>query len=207
MVKGLLVSGFFRGLVHTVVAQPKVYDFVQYVLGREITHRRLRPLFEEFAGHSVLDIGGGTGISASLVPSTAHYICSDIDPQKLDGYRAKYPGKPGIAASATALPLRDKSVDYAVCIAIAHHLTDAQFEAFIDETARVVRKKFIFQDPTKRPFAPASDLLWAYDRGSNPRSADTLVAALERRFVVEQEIRYTIHHQYVLCVCAPKPAS
>lgn len=198
------LSKSFRDILHTIVAQPQVYDLVQFALGRELTDRRLRPLFAEFAGQSVLDIGGGTGITARAIPNSARYICLDVDPQKLEGYRANYLGRPGIAASAAQIPLADKSVDYAVCIAIAHHLTDEQFEQFLGETARVVRRKFVFQDPTKRPRAPASNLLWAYDRGSFPRPADTLQGALERHFTIERAIRYTIHHQYLLCVCLPK---
>jgi hypothetical protein len=49
-------------------------------------------------------------------------------------------------------------------------------------------------------------LLWSIDAGSYPRTADELLAALEKDFVVEHEEQFAVHHAYLLCVARPRPA-
>jgi ubiquinone/menaquinone biosynthesis C-methylase UbiE len=48
------------------------------------------------------------------------------------------------SASASQIGLKDKSVDIATCIAMSHHLTDAQLSSAVREFARVCRSKLIF---------------------------------------------------------------
>jgi len=191
-------------LIHRLVAQPQVYDLVQFAAGAPISERRLRPLLAESAGHRVLDVGGGTGWMLKLLPPSAQYLWVDVDFQKLQGLRAKYPAAQGVIASGTELCLQNKSVDDAICVAIAHHLTDAQVESLFNEVARVIRRRMIFLEPLERKTSFRSNLLWRYDRGSHPRSAETLTAALEQCFTIQQAVHYSVYHTYLLCVCIPK---
>jgi ubiquinone/menaquinone biosynthesis C-methylase UbiE len=105
---------------------------------------------------------------------------------------------------ATRLGLKDKSVDYATCTAVTHHLTDTELSAFVHELARVVRCKLILQDAVQSN-GWISRLLWKYDRGSHPRSAQALIAALEIGFAIEHVEYYSIYHRYLLVVGIPRP--
>jgi hypothetical protein len=46
-------------------------------------------------------VGGGTGLIRPLLPNTWKYTCLDCDPQKLKGFKEKYPTDKIINASAT----------------------------------------------------------------------------------------------------------
>lgn len=194
-----LLKGFF----HRLVAQPQIYDLVQYTLGAKKNFSAIQPYFERCAGHSVLDVGGGTGNLAALFPPAARYIWLDIDPKKLQGYRAKYPHGLGAIADVTRLPYHDKSIDYAVCRAVSHHLTDGEFSAMLEELARVLRGELIYLDGIKTNRV-RSNILWYYDRGSNPRPLEDMLKIIERRFTIVDRMHYAIHHAYLLCVCQPK---
>jgi ubiquinone/menaquinone biosynthesis C-methylase UbiE len=151
----------------------------------------------------ILDIGGGTGNSISVVPSAGDYIWLDNDPLKLQGFRRKHPTLTAIIGDATSIPLRDKSVDDVLCTFVMHHLTDRQLSQFFQETARVVRKKLILLDPVERKNSMVSRTLWKYDRGSHPRSVETLCAAMSTSFSIEQSERFAVWHEYLLCVGSP----
>jgi ubiquinone/menaquinone biosynthesis C-methylase UbiE len=186
-------------VAHAIVAKPLVYDAVQRLAGLDISLARLRPHLAEMAGHSVLDIGGGTGIFLPAFPADVSYIWLDIDQEKLNGFRARAGHLPALLGDGTRIGLADKSVDYGTCIAIAHHLTDTQLDQFVDEAARVVRKRIILLDPLDSD-AWQSKLLWRYDRGSYPRTAERLQSAIARRFRIRQIETYAIYHRYALIV-------
>jgi len=186
-----------------IVAQPRIYDAVQRAFGLEVTRRRLIPLLALASGGRVLDVGGGTGLFRPVVPASARYFVLDIDPLKLHGFATAYPKDQGILCDATHLSLRDKSIDVVMCVAVAHHLTDPQLAAMVDELARVVKRGLIFLDPLDRPRSLVSYLLWRYDRGAYPRSVEALRAALEARFTCEHAERYVIYHEYLLWLGRP----
>jgi|SRR5579859_229224 len=196
----------FTGLAHRLVAHPWVYDQTQKALGYDQLCRLLRPYLQEAAGCSVLEVGAGTGNSVTLLPPAVRYLWSDNDPQKLAGYRAKFPGGRGLLCDATRLPLADHSVDYSLCVAVAHHLTDPALTRLFAELARVTRRKLILWDPVEHRASAVSRLLWHYDRGSYPRSAQTLCQALQASFTLARVEHPVIYHHYVLCVGLPHPA-
>lgn len=189
-------------LAHTIVAKPLVYNLVQRLVGLDISIDRLRPHLAETAHHSVLDIGGGTGIFLPAFPENTSYFWLDIDREKLQGFRQRTGHLPAILGDATSIGLADKSIDYATCIAIAHHLTGVQIEQFVDEVARVVRKRLFLLDPLASD-AWQSKLMWRYDRGSYPRTANQLSSAIARRFRVQHIESYAIYHRYALIIAEP----
>src|SRR5882672_3868195 len=114
-------------LLHRVVANPTVYDTIQVLAGSADLNRRLAENLGDLAARpTILDVGGGTGLPPSLWPAGATYLCLDIDPVKLAGFRRK--DRPGVAlrGDATRLPLRTRSLDLVVCKNVTHHLSDAQ---------------------------------------------------------------------------------
>ena len=191
-------------LVHRLVALPGVYDAVQNLAGAQKSIRRMQAHFNDIGEGSILDVGAGTGNLAAAIPASAQYIWLDNDPLKLRGFQAKHPRGLIILGDACRIPLRDKSVDVALCIAMAHHLTEAGVSALIGELARVCRNKLIFLDPVERKSSLVSRLLWRYDRGSYPRPIESLKQLIQKSFEIQHYESYAIWHQYVLCTAHPK---
>jgi SAM-dependent methyltransferase len=154
----------------------------------------------------VLDVGAGTGGGRALLPTDCRYIWLDNDRHKLRGYTAR-PGDWAILGSALDLALASKSVDQALCVAVAHHLRDAELRQALQETARVVRHKLVFLDAIDCPARLPSRLLWSIDRGSFPRSPEVLRTFLEEYYVLEQAEIFTVLHSYFVCVARPKAAA
>jgi SAM-dependent methyltransferase len=192
-------------LARRLASRPAVYDQIQRTVGTPRTRELLRRHLAEADGKTVLDVGAGTGRFRDVLPAGAKYVWLDSDEEKLAGFKARRSEDETILADATAIPLEDKSVDYALCVAVAHHLPDGAFERLVAELARVTRDRVLFMDPV-RADGIMPRLLWRFDRGTHPRSAETLVSALRERFDLETVERYSKHHHYVFCVAAPKAA-
>jgi len=177
---------------------PSVYDAVQWVLGAGLINARLGRLMPELApGALVLDVGGGTGLHASLRPRGSRYLCLDPDPAKLGGFLSRGPGL-AVAGSGTDLPLGDASADLVVCKFVAHHLSDPQLDRLRAEVRRVLKPRggFLFVEALATA-RPAGRLLWRFDAGSNPRQPEQLRAWLEAEFSVQRWERFAVVHEYV----------
>jgi SAM-dependent methyltransferase len=191
-------------LLHTVVAAPAVYDLLQRALGANTSLEKIRALASDAADASVLDVGGGTGNGLRALPAGARYIWLDNDPRKLDGLRANAgTGVLALLGSATAIPLASKSVDFALCLAMSHHLDDGGVRSLFAELGRVCRRRLVFVDPVKTD-ALISRMLWKYDRGSHPRRAETLRTMARAHFDLEHDEEYVIYHRYWLCAARPR---
>jgi ubiquinone/menaquinone biosynthesis C-methylase UbiE len=193
-----------RGLIHRVVSSPRVFDTVQKLAGREQIYSWLAPYLTGFSGKTVLDVGGGTGILTRFLPASATYIWLDNDVKKLDGLQRKIKGALAVLGDATRIGFREKSVDCAVCIGVAHHLKDNELDAVLRELARICRLNLLFLDGIRDETSALSKLLWRYDPGSCPRTADELRPHIERRFVIQTEAYNTVYHRYWLCAARPK---
>lgn len=192
-----------KPILHRIVAQPFVYDAVQYAAGMQTLREQLRPYLHETAHTSVVDLGAGTGLYLPAFPASARYLWLDLDRDKLRGFQARYQQtRPALLGDGTQIGLQTKSVDYATCIAVLHHLDDSQLPLFVAEVARVVRKGVIILDPLASD-AWASRLLWKYDRGSFPRTANQLLTAFSRHFSIEQTTTFKVYHQYLLFSAHP----
>jgi hypothetical protein len=117
--------------------------------------------------------------------------------------REKVPNARCLRGTALDIELPDAAVDLTVCVAVAHHLDDCELPQMIAELARVTRKRLVFLDPLAATGPGIGSVLWAYDRGSHPRSAQTLLSELGRCFEIEQVTRFRIFHRYVLCSGRP----
>jgi ubiquinone/menaquinone biosynthesis C-methylase UbiE len=194
--------------LHSVVARPRVYDACQLAAGAGVVRRHLRGAIVPLRDSAkwVLDIGGGTGASRAHWGADARYLCLDLDPLKLEGYRAKVAGGLAVQADATAVPLADGSVDAVVCTQVTHHLTDAQLDQMIAEAARVLRAggHFVMLDAVWRPARAPGRLLWRYDRGSFPRTDDVLRQAMEKHFEILRWEGFSLWHAYVVGVGQPR---
>jgi SAM-dependent methyltransferase len=190
--------GLLARAITALVAIPVVYDLLQSLAGKEATYRRLAASLEGTAGSLVLDAGAGTGNLEELLPSSASYLWLDPDPQKLAGFRRKSDAT-AILGDATRIPLKDDSVDWAICIGVSHHLDDRELSTMLSELRRVSREKICFLDAvvTERLM---SRLLWRYDRGRHPRTATSLKRELEAHFALESSEEFTVRHRYLLAL-------
>lgn len=198
--------------VHNLVAHPKVYDLSQMLLGARRVQRRVtaqcRAQRAIFAASGpgpdraiVLDLGGGTGLLRRCWPATDMYICLDNDSEKLHGFRSKYPADIVLLANATRLPFRDGSIDIVLCSNVTHHLTDEGLAQLIAESARVLKSagRLILADAVWAPRRRIGKFLWKYDRGSFPRSAETLQRSVRTCFTLTHWEQFAIYHEYILC--------
>lgn len=200
-----------RRLSDALTSSPTVYDWIQRLAGFNKAAFILRPYFEAMDGNTLLDVGAGTGLYLPLFSPKVKYVWTDIDPQKLDGFRARSINRPiettfGVMTDSLHMALADKSVDFALCAAMSHHIADEDLSSLFAELARVVRKKMIFLDAVTSQRL-ASRLLWAMDRGAYPRSESTLYSMIAKYFHIEKKEPYQIYHQYILCSCLPKENS
>lgn len=136
---------------------------------------------------------------ASLWPAGATYICVDIDPVKLTGFRHKHSSGTPVCGDATRLPIRGASIDLVVCKNVSHHLGDGQLPALFGECARVLRAggRMLFIDAVQAPERWRSRLLWRYDRGSHPRTVEALRQAMAVELQITHSELITIHHRYL----------
>src|SRR5215212_8945548 len=144
----------FTRIVHSIVAQPKVYDLVQFVVGASAMRRRMAARVAALGKlERVADVGGGTGAGRSVVPPGCRYLCMDIDPAAIGRFVEKNPGDWAVVADAARMPLPDRSLDAVICMFVAHHLTDELFERFVEEAARVLKPtgSLIFAEPLWAP--------------------------------------------------------
>lgn len=192
-----------RGL-RDLSRSPRVYDAVQAAAGAAKVRERLRPHTRTFAGTRVLDVGAGTGGYVGVVPDPAGYVAIDLDGAQLERLREKWPHVTTEVGDATRLELTPDSFDNALCTFLVHHLDDDGLARFTASIRGAVRDRLVLVDPLRVERRLRSRLLWSIDRGSYPRSADELLAALERDFTIEHQERFAIHHAYLLCVARPR---
>jgi ubiquinone/menaquinone biosynthesis C-methylase UbiE len=195
------------GLLHRIVAQPWVYDLAQTVVGAKTVRRRLAGRTEPLrSARLVLDIGGGTGSIGDLWSDSSKYVCLDIDPLKLKGFAAKNPTGIALLADATRIPIADGTVDVVLCTNVTHHLTDDLLDRMIGESTRVLKPtgKLVLSDAIWAPRRRIGRMIWRYDRGSFPRTAEVLRGVVARHLKVEQWDQFAIWHEYFICVAEPK---
>jgi ubiquinone/menaquinone biosynthesis C-methylase UbiE len=184
-----------------VTLPPALYELIQNLCGLRQTVDRLAPHCAGFAGATVLDVGGGTGLYARILPPTARYICLDSDGTRLARAKAVTPRL--IRCDATQIALAPQSVDGTLCIAVAHHLPDEALHRLLLEMARVVRQRLIFLEPLLPVPSTASRLLRKLDDGAYFRTEDALQRAVSTCFSCDHIEKFTLFHRYWLCVATP----
>lgn len=189
-----------RDLAHS----PRVYELVQAAAGAAKVRERLRPHTRTFAGTRVLDVGAGTGAYVGVVPDPAEYVAIDLDCAQLERLKEKWPHVATRVGDATRLDLEPKSFDNTLCTFLVHHLDDNGLARFTASIREATRDRLVLVDPLRIERRLRSRLFWSIDRGSYPRRAEELLAALERDFTIEHEERFAIHHAYLLCVARPR---
>jgi SAM-dependent methyltransferase len=188
----------------SVLDDPRVYDLIQVAAGRHVTSRRLEDALRAAAGQTVLDVGAGTGNLARVLPPGTTYWALDNDPQKLRRLERKLPGTRCLLCSALDTGLEDEAADWTAFVTVAHHLDDDQLALALAELARITRQRMVFVDPLWTGKWGPHRVIWRYDRGSHPRSMETLIDALKDHFTLERAAHYRMIQDYLLFVGRPR---
>jgi ubiquinone/menaquinone biosynthesis C-methylase UbiE len=189
--------------LHELASDPWVYDRIQELAGVGQVHARIsRQMSAAGAGSCVLDVGGGTGAMRQLWPADCRYVCLDIEMPKLQGFRSKIAGGLALQTDATRMPIASGCADSVVCTAVAHHLTDAMLTDVLRESVRVLKPggRMFFLDPVFARKRMVGRMIWRMDRGSYPRTAETLRNIFSRHLKVAHWERFAIYHEYVFGV-------
>ncbi|MGP0074396.1 MAG: class I SAM-dependent methyltransferase [Bryobacteraceae bacterium] len=189
--------------IHTLAAQPRVYDLIQTISGGRILRKRVSRHFQVCsAGGYIIDAGGGTGAIRSVVPSGCHYVCLDVDPLKLHDFYTLNKSGAAVLGSAAQMPFPDNSAEYIFAFGMCHHLTDEELNSALAEFRRALKPggRLVLLEPVLAPHRLASRILWRLDRGSNPRSADVVAALIQRHLQIVVEERYAVLHRYITAV-------
>jgi SAM-dependent methyltransferase len=191
-------------LRYAVLGNPRLYDFHQKHGGGRPIAAQVGDALDGVGDATLLDVGAGTGMVASLVPAETRYVWLDNDMLKLRGFIAKSIDGFAVLGDAARLPFGDRTADWTVMVEVSHHLPNGALRACLDEVARVTRDRFVFVDAL-RGNRLRSKLLWQFDLGRYPRSERELVDALEVSFDVQEVERFRVNHDHILCVCRPRP--
>jgi len=194
-------------VLHKLVAIPWIYDLSQWLAGSWVSRRVFREEFLSLpAKGCVLDVGRGTGLSRSLLPEGWKYFCLDPDPQKLEGFYAKFPNDQVVQASACEIPLNDESFDLCIMIAVSHHLTSEEFRTALLEVKRLLRPRgmFMLMDAVWNPANLRGRFLWSLDRGSYPKTGNDLEKQISQLFTIQSTRYWKVHHEYAMFSCLKK---
>ena len=188
--------------LHELASRPWVYDQIQKLAGVRRVYQRISRQLPAGATGYVLDVGGGTGAIRPLWPRDCRYVCLDIEMPKLRGFRAKTGDGLALQTDATRMPIADACASSVVCMAVAHHLTDTMLASVLSESARVLRPggRMFFLDPVFDRRRALGRMIWRLDRGSYPRTADTLHKVFSQHFHVAHWEQFAVYHEYVLGV-------
>jgi SAM-dependent methyltransferase len=187
-------------MLHGIAAHPWIYDRIQNLAGQKENLDRISQHATAMPAEVVIDVGGGTGAARRLWPASCRYVCLDVELPKLEGFRSKGLGGYAVLSDASHMPIATGAADVVICMAVAHHLSDAMLDKVLDEAVRVLKVggRLILLDPVLNRQILAARILWKLDRGSYPRTEEELRRKLEERFYIAHWERYAIYHEYVL---------
>lgn len=136
---------------------------------------------------TLLDVGTGIGDIAARARAWARARGVRLTTVGLDGSEAlarasRSPDHPVVRADALALPVRDHSVDVALCSQLLHHFEDADGVRLLRELDRVARVRVIVSDLRRSWLAAAGIWVASFPLGFHPVSRHDGVVSVLRGF-------------------------
>ncbi|AWE41586.1 SAM-dependent methyltransferase [Actinobaculum sp. 313] len=120
---------------------------------------------------TILDLGAGTGVSASMLHPSVHWLALEPSPgRRLAAAVNSRPDSQLLSARAEQIPLEDASVDAAICSTVLCSVADPA--ATLGETIRVLRPGGVLVFYEHVVAAP----------GSKARRVQTMARPFTRRF-------------------------
>lgn len=129
-------------------------DFAADVKARYLV-KLLRPLVPEGRKLKLLDIGCGVGlIHKYLNLDWLEITGADVSERSVVEARTRHVGNRYVALDGKSLPFNDGEFDAAVTICVMHHVPPAQWNGFVGDARRVVRRGGLFAVFEHNPLNP-----------------------------------------------------
>jgi SAM-dependent methyltransferase len=171
--------------IWNVLDRPAVWKKVQAVLGYYTVRAYKRMLAAQLqltGSEAVLDVGCGTGEYSQLL-RFGQYVGVDFNESYIRWANGAYgvAGKVSFfAMDVGKVPSLNTRLDAAFCVAVTHHLSDAELKKLVADVMAAVSTRFVIVDLVL-PAAwnnPLSHVLIRMDRGRHGRSRKDLLAVL-----------------------------
>ena len=188
-----------RAILHRAVAHPAIYDFTQRIAGGGHVADCLRDHIgtRKDSAKVVADIGGGTGLFRHLWPNAKTYICGELDAAKLGAYHQRFTNDHAVCMDG-AMALAPESCDAIMIVFVLHHVPDEAVNGFLEGCVKALRPggALFIADPVWAPRRIAGRMLWSVDRGSHPRTPDTLRDLVSAHISITNERSTSVYHEY-----------
>lgn len=166
--------------------------------GRRVVERRLQPLLQKLpagAPLTVLDVGSGAGDLCRAVVACCRRLGRPVRVWALDFHpqtqafaartSREYPEIQFIRGDARRLPVRDRSVDLALCTLALHHFSDEDAVTVLAEMRRAARRWAVVSDLCRSRHGYAA--VWLVTRlCRNPLTRHDGPVSVARAFTVDE---------------------
>lgn len=194
------------------MSHPQVYRLQRRLLHAERLDEQLTPLIDKAVADldlgTIVDVGGGSGTSRSLWPSTWTYVGIDPDERavhfgQVDGNTERTVG------SAADLPFPDGYADAVLMKEVSHHLDHATWKTTLAEIRRILKPggTFVFLDGVWTRKRWISRFVWHFDVGRFPREAADIEADIATHFELEDLVRFSAIHRCIVLLARPRAAT
>lgn len=126
---------------HSILENPRIYEFVQRMLGGDRVFQAIRAAVETELRHitykNVLEVGCGTGLTRDCF--NADYTGIDINPEYIKVISRRSEGT-YLVGDATSLPFGPESYDLVFTVGVLHHLDQNNRDMMLREMDRVCKK-------------------------------------------------------------------
>jgi SAM-dependent methyltransferase len=189
-----------RGL-HALLSRPKVYGFVQDVLGGRAFRRMFAEKYLRVApGDRVLDIGCGTAQLLAYLPDGVEYEGFDLSPKYIDAAQRRFGDRGRFYCQSVAAADLQERAPYEVVVAagLIHHLDDDEAAKLFQIAAAALKQggRLVTLDCCyTEDQSLLSRVLIRRDRGNHVRWADGYIQLARQSFL---GVDYAITHDLLV---------
>lgn len=203
-----MMNSLLTRLAHRLLEVPMIFELQESLCN---DYGSIRKEFLEYLskdGLKILDIGCGTGVSASVIVDMEHQSYTGIE--LMSGYAAiaakRNPKGKVLAMDATKMDFPSHSFDLAFFSGVWHHMDDKTVRRVLVETKRVLKTKgvLLVAEPLFTPGRWYSNMLLKRDRGRHIRTRDGYLALVKDWYTErERTFNFSLHRSLSL-VLRPK---
>ena len=160
-----------------LLENPALFELWQQIVGAEKWKKRIASEFmKPFYGARILDIGCGTGAMLKYIPLSlkAEYTGCDVNLEYIRRAEKRFKGRGSfICCNADSIPASATGLDFVLCIAVLHHLTDETCLKLMALAAKRLNRngKLLIVEPVRTARQSMLEkFLMRNDRGKNIKS-------------------------------------